>query len=99
MAADQVVERRPGAAIGHEARLHTGRRGEQQASHMRRRADAPVRLFHALAVLLQIVHEVAQIVRREILLCDDHGRRVCGKADRLEIAFGIVFHARREHGS
>ena len=64
---------------------------------MRRGANAAMRLFHALAVVLQIGYEFRQVLGRKILSCDDHGRRVRGEADRNEIALGIVFQVRREH--
>ena len=56
-----------------------------------------MRLFDALAVLLQVTHEVAQVLGRKILVCDDHGRGVRRETNRFEIALGIVLHVRREH--
>ena len=89
--------RRTGAAIGHEARLHSGGGGEQQARHVRRRTEAAMRLLHALAVLLQVGDEFAQILGRKVLSCDNDGRRMGGEADRLEIPLRVVFQVRREH--
>ncbi len=40
-----------------------------------------------------------QILGWEILVGDDHGRRMRCEADRLEIALGVVFHVGREHRS
>ncbi len=97
VAADQVVHRRPGAAIGHERRLEAELRGEQQARHVRGGADAAMRLLHLVAVLLQIGHELRHRLGGKIIARGDHRRGVRGEADRLEVLRGIVFEIRREH--
>ena len=99
MPPDQVVQGRSRTAIGHEAGLHACLAGEKQTRHVRRRADAAMRLFDVAAVLFQIGDELAQVLGGEILLRDDDGWRMSGEADRLEVALGIVFHVGREHRS
>ncbi len=97
MAADQIVQRRGGATISNQTGLDPGPRREEQACHVRGRADAAVRLLHAVAVLLQIGHEFTQILGREVLPCHDHRGRVRRETDRHEIPHGIVFQVRSEH--
>ena len=60
--ADQIVHRWGGAAICNQARFDASLRIKEQACHVRRRADPTVRLLHAIAVLLQVVHKLPQIV-------------------------------------
>ena len=61
---------------------------------MRGGADAAVRLFHAVTVLLEIVHKFAQILGRKIIARYDDGGRLRGEADRHKITLGIVFQIR-----
>ena len=57
------------AAIGHQRRRRPDRGREQQAGHVRRRADAAVRLLHRAAVGFEVGDELAQVLGRKILAC------------------------------
>jgi hypothetical protein len=97
VAADQIVHRRSGAAIGDQGRVQVEQRVEQQASHMRGGADATVGLLHVRAVRLHVGNECLEIVDRQVLFRRDGRRRIGGKADRLEIRARVVTQVRVKH--
>src|SRR4051812_26853161 len=99
MTADEIIQRRTGSAICHEARLDSRLRGEKQTRHVRGSANAAMGLLDAVAVLFQVVDELAQVLGGKILLRDNDGGRMGGEADRLEVALGIILYVGREHGS
>ena len=43
-------------------------------------------LFYLIAVLFQVVHELTDVPCRKILSRHEYGGRMCGEADRFEIA-------------
>src|SRR5947207_10883509 len=97
MGANEIVHRRPGATISHERWPGADLRGEQKTRHMRRRADAAMGLLQGRAAGFQQRHEFLQILRRKILSRHDDGGRMRGRADRHEVARGIVLDVRRQH--
>src|SRR4030081_385461 len=99
MTADEIIQRRTGSAIRHQAGLDSRLRGEKQTRHVRRGANAAMRLLDAVAVLFQVVDEFAQVLGGKIFLRDNDGGRMGGEADRLEVALGIILYVGREHGS
>src|SRR5258705_6588015 len=97
--ADEIIQRRSGPAVGHEGGLDPRLGGKKQTRHVRGRADAAMRLLDAVAVLLEVVDEFAQVLGGKILVRDNDGRRMGGEADRLEAPLGILFHLGREQRS
>src|SRR3954464_12932253 len=99
MTADEIIQRRTGSAIRHKAGLASRLRGEKQTRHVRRSANAAMRLLDAVAVLFRVVDEFAQVLGGKIFLRDNDGGRMGGEADRLEVALGIILYVGRKHGS
>ena len=99
VAADHVVHRRIAAAIGDRGGLRADLRVEQQACHVRRRADAAVALLQCRAAGFQQRDKFLQVLRWKILPRDDDGGRMRGRPDRHEVARGIVLDVWRQHRS
>src|SRR5581483_2409443 len=90
LAADQVVESRPRAAVGDQRGLETELRVEERARHVRDRADAGVAIAELLGVGLEIRQELFQILSRHVLLRYDRLWREVADADLLEARGRIV---------
>ncbi len=91
MPANHVIQGRASAAIRDQIGLQTQLGREQQTSHVRGRANAAMRLFHAVAILFQVGDKFLEILRRKVFPRDDHCRRVCGQPDWLKILRRVVF--------
>ncbi len=89
-AGDEVLQRLPGAAIGHHREGGADRLLEQQAADMARRADAGIALRDLALIGLEVGDELLQIVRRRRLLADDEKRLRRDQADRLEVVEQVV---------
>jgi hypothetical protein len=89
-AADQVLHRRSGAAIGNMGDVHADRRIEQHAGEMDRGTCARRGELHSLLIGLRISDELRQVGDRQISARDQHDRLLDHQHDRGEIGGGVV---------
>ena len=98
LAADEIVEGRRRAAIGHQRGLEAELGVEHRARHMGDRADAGMAVAQLVAVGLEVGEELLEVLGRGVLLGDDRLRRVVGDADLLEAGRRVVLEVGVERG-
>jgi hypothetical protein len=87
---EQILHRRPAAAIGYELEAGAGRFLEEHAGDMGGAADAGSRLRCRALLRPQPGDELLEVVRRQALVGDDEQRLRRDQRHRLEVTDGIV---------
>src|SRR6185295_16618798 len=89
LSAQEVIHRRPGSLVGHRQQVGLERAHEQHSTQVRRRADAGVGERHLVLVRLDVLQEILEVVRRQVVAAEDRHRHVVDEADVFEVGEGI----------